>query len=156
MAYTRRGTAAAAGRTGSIRSVPAVCALAGLLVGLFFLAAPAAFSQDDVMRLDGAAFGKPERPAVSFSHAAHAATFDCTACHHVYEKGANVWEPGLETSCAACHKADDSGRLGLRRAWHRLCLGCHQSVGAGSPGAPVMCGQCHREPRVPATTGGGS
>ncbi len=140
MAYERRLMAGKAGPVAPAFAL-AVCLLAGL-----FLAVPAAFSQDDVMTLDAKAFATPERPSVSFPHGAHAAAFDCTACHHKYEKSANFWSPGDETSCAACHRADDTGKLGLRRAWHALCLGCHQEKGVTSPNAPVMCGQCHREP----------
>lgn len=141
------------GRTAR-RRFAVLCALA--LCGSVFLAAPAAFSQDDVLRLTGQAFAAPQRPAVSFPHAAHAQTLDCTACHHLYEKGKNVWEPGMETSCAACHKADDTGRLGLRRAWHGLCIGCHEQSAARFPRAPVMCGQCHRESSGVATAGAAS
>lgn len=110
------------------------------------VAALPAPAQDEVMVLQGKAFGTRERPAVPFPHGRHAEGLDCTRCHHRFESGANVWTAGDATACAACHALKASGKTpGLRNAWHTLCLGCHkQELGAGKKSGFVTCGECHR------------
>ena len=86
-------------------------------------------------------FGKKDRPAVVFTHNAHAERgLSCKDCHHRYENGKNVLDEselqeGSEAiRCSACHPPQ-----GLQKAFHRQCIGCHRQQGG-----PRFCGQCHR------------
>ena len=87
------------------------------------------------------AIGKPDRPAVVFTHNGHAERgLSCKDCHHRYDNGKNVLdeselqEGNKAIRCSACHPPQ-----GLQKAFHRQCIGCHRQK-AG----PRFCGQCHR------------
>lgn len=118
---------------------------AAVLLAFAFLAPAPAPAQDEVMLLAPRDFPRPQRPAVRFPHARHADSNDCTACHHVFEQGRNVWTPGEATSCAGCHGQKSQGRApALLPAWHHLCQDCHlRARSADKPAGPLFCGQCH-------------
>lgn len=117
-----------------------------ILTGFILSMCTAVIAQDDVMTLSSKAFGKPGRPSVVFRHGAHSQTFDCTACHHVFQNGQNVWDQTSPTACAECHKPQSKdGSLTLRPSFHKLCMDCHKKVlSQGKQSGPVMCGHCHK------------
>jgi hypothetical protein len=111
------------------------------------LSAPLVLGQEDIMNISSAQQGLKDRPPVSFGHARHAEIYECTACHHEYDKFmAN--QGGGEAKCSECHQpsatADNPTPLTL--AFHQGCKGCHLKlieVKAPKTG-PIMCGDCHR------------
>lgn len=125
------------------RHVLAALALA-VLAAVALVAAPAAWSQDDIVELKAEAFGTHLRPAAVFNHDAHnekAELDDCARCHHVYEDGKLVeGQDSVGTACAECHTLKRVGtQPGLREAYHRQCKECHAERAAG----PMACGECH-------------
>jgi len=96
------------------------------------------------MKLVAPAAWKATKPAVPFSHAAHAKD-DCTACHHTWDG------KGAIQSCAVpgCH--DQEGKKGehaFYTAFHskgsdRSCLGCHKTANQPGGKAPLGCKDCH-------------
>jgi cytochrome c553 len=117
-----------------------------MLLGLILCTA-AAFSQEDMVKVDNRFFDNPQRSASVFEHDAHNETAgieDCAACHHVYDDDGNLVEDesSEDSSCSECHGDRDEGRMpNLRKAYHLNCKGCHFTEGAG----PVLCGECHRK-----------
>jgi hypothetical protein len=85
---------------------------------------------------------------VLFRHQPHeAARLACSACHHDYTGGRNVWRQGLPVSkCEACHLVQPrAGRLDLKNAFHRQCKGCHLKLRQqGGQAGPIKCQECHR------------
>ena len=122
--------------------------LSAAILALLAAAIPAR-AQDENMLLHDVAFGPRQRPAVPFPHGRHAqGGLDCTRCHHRFEAGKNLWQPGDATNCAGCHDTKVRGGTPprLQRAWHTL-LDCHKKeLNAGRKSGFVTCGGCHRKP----------
>lgn len=113
-----------------------------------FIASGFAYAQQEVLKLEHQAFGKRQRPGVTFPHAKHFESIDCLQCHHFYADGKNVWDESRETNCSACHalKAEQK-KMELMNAFHGTCLTCHRKdKAAGKKSGPVMCGECHVKP----------
>lgn len=128
---------------GNLMTVKKIAATAALLAVVCLLAAMAA-AQSDMVKIEGAAFGSPERPAAVFKHDDHnekAKLEDCAVCHHgVDAKGALAQGESSEgTPCADCHAVKNAKGTPLMRAYHRQCQGCHETAGKG----PTGCGECH-------------
>ena len=128
---------------GNLMTVKKIAAAAALLVAVCLAAALVA-AQDDMVKIEGAAFGSPERPAAAFKHDEHnekAKLEDCAACHHAAnDKGQLVRGESSEgTPCAECHAVKGGKGMPLMRAYHRMCQGCHDKAGKG----PTACGECH-------------
>ncbi|MEW5773810.1 MAG: acidic tetraheme cytochrome c3 TmcA [Thermodesulfobacteriota bacterium] len=128
---------------GNLMTVKKIAAAAALLAAVCLLAAMAG-AQADMVKIEGAAFGAPERPAAVFKHDDHnekAKLDDCAVCHHsADEKGRLVpREDSAGTPCADCHALEGGKTIPLMRAYHRQCQGCHDKVGKG----PTGCGECH-------------
>ncbi len=98
-----------------------------------------AHSQDDKFPLNHKELGKHQRALVMFNHKLHSEKFDCTRCHHGFDKFKN--NKGSEGQpCDSCHKAQATpGVMSLKDAFHHECISCHKAMNKG----PVMCGQCH-------------
>ncbi len=114
-----------------------------------FVVATCVCAQEGVLKLEHKAFGKRQRPGVTFSHAKHFESMDCVKCHHFYVNGENVWDESRETNCAACHgpKAEGS-KMGLMEAFHENCVGCHREIKpATGKTVPLACGECHVWPK---------
>ncbi|MFC1534823.1 cytochrome c3 family protein [Thermodesulfobacteriota bacterium] len=93
---------------------------------------------------------KPEEPIrimlkstagkVLFTHKVHTSEddygFDCTDCHHLYEK-----EEGVKPeACGECHLEESEEEEPKRSdAFHQQCIGCHEDDGTG----PADCSACH-------------
>ena len=113
-----------------------------ICISIFFILP--AYSQEDMVVVEGDGFENQRRPAAVFRHDDHNETAEieeCNECHHVYENGERLADESSEDQrCADCHaeKTSDS-RPGLRKAFHQNCKGCHKSKMEG----PVMCGECH-------------
>ena len=109
----------------------------------FLLLLPA-FSQEDMVVVDGDSFENQRRPSAVFRHDDHNDTAEieeCNECHHVYENGEKLADESSEDQrCSDCHTEKTSGNQpGLRKAFHLNCKSCHQTKRQG----PVMCGECH-------------
>lgn len=82
-----------------------------------------------------------------------AATDNCGACHHEYDKAARktVWVRGKEDSCRSCHGAAavksadlDVTVESFRTAGHLDCVRCHLDLRTRKKDAgPVQCKGCH-------------
>ncbi len=92
------------------------------------------------------------RGPVAFSHEAHTGyASECTDCHHRFDNGKNVLNPGelmdgtSPAACENCHGGKDpAGGIGLQLAFHRQCLGCHaKTPPAGHAPGPRSCSGCH-------------
>jgi len=70
--------------------------------------------------------------AVTFSHAGHAETIDCLACHHASKTKEEI------KGCLECHGKDASAS-NAKDAFHDNCRGCHKDEGQG----PTGCRDCH-------------
>jgi Class III cytochrome C family len=84
---------------------------------------------------------------VKFSHEKHKA-LDCTACHHEYKNGKNVWTKGQEVKkCSACHKLKANGKVvKLKNAFHNRCIKCHKAMKKeGKKAGPTACNKCHQK-----------
>jgi len=105
---------------------------------------PAAFSQDAVMVLSHAEFGKHQRPPVTFEHEVHAAKIDCMRCHHDFDAYYNN-RGGEGQQCVECHDVrSEDGSLSLEEAFHLQCKGCHELFRyQGRKAGGIMCGECH-------------
>lgn len=83
--------------------------------------------------------GEPERPAVEFDHARHAAAHEkegCATCHPSERDGTLVPLLGRRTA--------GRSRDALMDHYHDRCLGCHrQRQGEGKKTGPRLCGACH-------------
>jgi hypothetical protein len=135
-------------RSSSMKHVTTWLALALMLA----LPATLALGQEDVMTLSSAAQGLKDRPPVVFSHAKHSEIYDCTACHHEYDKFmAN--QGGGEAKCSECHQPGPTAKnpTPLTLAFHKQCKSCHlKLIQMKAPQTgPIMCGDCHR-PGAPA------
>lgn len=91
--------------------------------------------------------GRPEKPAVRFSHRRHPKNLiPCEVCHHDYQRGRNLWREGQPVKkCQACHDLiPRAGRLDIKNAFHRQCKGCHLSKRKAKEAAgPINCQGCH-------------
>ncbi|MGQ9920828.1 MAG: cytochrome c3 family protein [Desulfobacca sp.] len=101
-----------------------------------------------VSPLNSQSFQPREKGPVLFRHQPHeAAGIACTACHHDYVRGRNVWRQGQPVAaCESCHQVQPRPKmLDLKNAFHRQCKGCHlQSGRQGRPAGPIRCEQCHQ------------
>jgi len=78
------------------------------------------------------------KPAVTFSHKAHADRIGkCAECHHKDEAG-------KEQKCSGCHKAKKTGDAPeFKEAMHGKCKGCHSKDATKK--APTKCDGCHKK-----------
>jgi flagellar basal body L-ring protein FlgH len=78
------------------------------------------------------------KPAVTFSHKAHADKIGkCAECHHKDVAG-------KEQKCFACHKAEKKGdAVALKDAMHTKCKDCHSKDATKK--APTKCDGCHKK-----------
>lgn len=130
-------------KRGNLMTMNKIAAALTVLAALCLLAV-VAVAQDDMVKIEGTAFGAPERPAAVFKHDEHnekAKLEDCAACHHgVDDKGKLAKGESSEgTPCADCHAVKGAKGTPLMRAYHRQCQGCHEKAGKG----PNACGECH-------------
>ncbi len=95
-------------------------------------------------------FGKMQRPAVHFPHAAHEEALSdegCGACHHVFDEQVKklVYTEGEEQECKTCHGLKPAGTSpALREAYHKSCTGCHRLKKKNiEKSGPTTCGECH-------------
>ena len=114
-------------------------------------------SLKEFLLLQSKVFTKPKMRAVPFFHRRHAREFrlPCTACHHRYEDGKNVWEKGDPAAeCGSCHRRPGSAPPGaepeekrayLMEMFHQSCQGCHREVRQKKRDAkaPLLCTRCH-------------
>jgi hypothetical protein len=114
-----------------------------------FAAAEAQEAPDEII-IENKVYRPDRKGSVYFSHTEHAEGYvdACSACHHDYQDGQNVWQEGQPVQkCSACH--DPSKRNGnvrkLNIAYHKNCKGCHQKLAnEGGTEAPYrQCTDCH-------------
>ena len=100
------------------------------------------------------------RGGVRFTHEKHIKDhrITCDECHHVYEKGKNVWKEGASVKkCEGCHDEPtskgekklppDDQKRNLKLAFHKNCRTCHRKIKKEDPrtNAPTTCGKCHEK-----------
>lgn len=123
-----------------------------LLGCMFFLLGLcwSAVAQEDMREINDPAFQSHQRPPALFNHDQHnekASLYDCSVCHHLYEKGKLLeGEMSVGQHCSECHglKATDKNKVALMDAYHKQCISCHKEQKKG----PITCGECHQ--RKPA------
>jgi len=76
--------------------------------------------------------GKDKKSGVSFDHAKHSATIDCSKCHHTAKAKEDI------KSCFECH-GTDAAAPAVKDAFHKSCQACHKAEGKG----PTKCKECH-------------
>ncbi len=98
--------------------------------------------------IQNAVFRPHRQPPVYFRHGRHeAAKVACTACHHDYQGGRNLWRQGQPVRpCSDCHKmVAEAGKPDLKTAYHRQCKDCHRRRHQErQAGGPIKCRDCHR------------
>ena len=99
---------------------------------------------------------KYDSHTVTFTHAAHVATYKitCIHCHHTLEEGATA----VEETCMDCHEDTDMRSVMQGRTipederieyyiltLHDQCIQCHKEIKQYNRNAkaPVACFQCH-------------
>ncbi|MFH2125848.1 MAG: cytochrome c3 family protein [Pseudomonadota bacterium] len=112
------------------------------------LCAPMVLGQEEVMTISSAEQGLTDRPPVVFSHGKHSEIYECTTCHHEYDKFmAN--KGGGEAKCSECHQPSATAKnpTPFTLAFHQGCKGCHlKLIEMKAPKTgPIMCGDCHRK-----------
>ncbi len=96
------------------------------------------------------AFGKTQKPYVSFPHGNHVKTLetagkDCKACHEEHDGKMIFTFMRPETSLDSIISKQE-----LMDNYHNNCIGCHEKTAAkNEKTGPVTCGQCHLEEGVP-------
>jgi hypothetical protein len=126
----------------------------GLLAVCLLCGGSICSAQPDEIQLNHArAFPERQRTPVDFPHGLHMEALDCLDCHHQFEDGENMLDPGDleegtgEVTCDACH--GDESDVGLRTAFHYQCIGCHMAFRkAGRKSGPELCGECHPKPEA--------
>lgn len=116
-----------------VMGVLAVCVGVGLMVGYAFTQgkAPETIVLKEIQKA---------QPAVTFSHATHSKSFNCTECHHTY-KGEGAIE-----KCSKCHGEKEEGKkVSLKNAFHNKCNGCHKAKKAEGKNPPTACSGCHKK-----------
>jgi len=117
-----------------------------------FLSAAVVESPDEVI-IDNEGWPTDTYEPVTLTHNKHVTEYNvqCKDCHHVYEDGKNVWEPGQPVQkCIECHNvlklgkelreaSDEEKKLSMHKAYHDNCVGCHRTEKKG----PVKCLECH-------------
>jgi hypothetical protein len=102
----------------------------------------AAQKRADIIRIDAMqAFGKLERPPVTFLHQKHtealaAQSKDCSTCHMVEN----------DRSVPKFMRLKNTAKQEVMDNYHANCIACHQeTAAAGQKGGPVVCGECHKD-----------
>jgi len=114
---------------------------AGIALGHGATKAP----EEDIYVYATEVFTTPKKSPVRFSHTTHKEA-ECTACHHEYASGRNVWQQGQEVkTCSACHKLEAEGKaVKLEKAYHDKCQNCHKALKREKKRAgPTACTKCH-------------
>ena len=108
----------------------------------------------DVIMIDNKGYKKDRKGPVRFTHKRHALIHkvSCWECHHVYDKGENVWVPWGETKkCNQCHDPIKDGptNKNLHKAFHYNCKVCHEALAkkAKKAGDARKCTNCHLKKR---------
>ncbi|MBW1735049.1 MAG: cytochrome c3 family protein [Deltaproteobacteria bacterium] len=106
----------------------------------------------DVIILDNRVYHRDRKGPVKFPHRRHAKDYEisCWDCHHVYEKGKNIYSPwGTTTPCIKCHRPleKQDKLIKLQTAYHLSCKGCHKKLDIykGEPRAYKKCTKCHEK-----------
>jgi hypothetical protein len=110
-------------------------------------------SVPDEMDISNEVYKSDRKGPVPFSHVDHAEDYDleCTACHHEYEDGENVWDEGKHVKkCVECHDPlKNEGEVKrLKIAFHKNCKNCHRKIVEEeiSEDAPYKkCNGCHQK-----------
>ena len=127
--------------------------LVAILMGSFLLISPAVFgvktqledklqSRADILRIDSLkAFGKKERPAVTFLHQKHTEAVeqkgkDCSVCHLSEKNQLSLKYMRLV----------DTNKQAVMDIYHTNCISCHKETKAAKEkSGPIDCGGCHQE-----------
>ena len=92
----------------------------------------------------------PSRGTVTFTHARHAQSADCSACHHESRAERPFTKP--RQACGDCHLQEPAPPMttSLKSAIHNtaertgVCYDCHKKQVAAGKDAPTACNDCHK------------
>lgn len=103
---------------------------------------------------------KHSKGPVELTHKKHFKNYgiSCNECHHIFQKGKNIWRPGMRVDkCETCHNdptikgeaglAPGSRIRNLKLAFHKNCQSCHLKLKQQNMDskAPTACGECHKK-----------
>ncbi len=103
----------------------------------------------DTVTINTEGYKKDIKGPVDFSHMKHATEYgaECTACHHEYEDGKNIWDADVPVKkCIDCHDPNENqgNAKKLMLAYHNNCRDCHKEVNKEGKNAPdKSCDDCH-------------
>jgi len=96
----------------------------------------------DIIRIDSMkAFGRLERPPVTFLHQKHTEALaeqnkDCSACHLVEN----------DRLVPKFMRLENTAKQEVMDNYHANCVACHQETAAAEQkSGPVVCGECHKD-----------
>ena len=119
-----------------------ICLTGTGIYGAKSLTDSTAVKRADIISIDSMrAFGKLERPPVTFLHQKHTEALekknkDCAACH-LTEKDRLV---------PKYMRLKDTAPQEVMDVYHANCIACHQETAAArEKSGPVVCGECHKE-----------
>lgn len=126
-----------------------ILALAAAFCGAAIVSIPAQETTPDSTGPETVRY-TPSRGTVTFTHAKHAKTAECAACHHESRTERPYTKP--RQVCGDCHVAEPVAPMTttLRLAFHNtaersgLCFDCHKKEAAAGKDAPVGCLDCHK------------
>ena len=92
----------------------------------------------------------PSRGTVTFTHAKHAKSIECSACHHESRTERPYTKP--RQACGDCHGPETTPPVTttLKSAFHNtaertgLCYDCHKKEVAAGKDTPTACNDCHK------------
>ncbi len=106
----------------------------------------------DEIVIQNKGYTKDKKGPVKFSHKKHHEDYKlaCTACHHTFKDGKNVWKEGDPVKkCSQCHDpVKKQGKVSkLASAYHKNCKDCHKELAkAGKKTGPYKkCNKCHEK-----------
>lgn len=122
----------------------ALCVAAALPVRSSAQQAAADSSGPDTVRYT------PSRGTVTFTHAKHAKSVECTACHHESRSERPYTKP--RQACGDCHLGEPVPPIttSLKAAFHNtaertgVCYDCHKKEAAAGKDTPTACNDCHK------------
>jgi hypothetical protein len=129
------------------RGRPSLVLIIGLAAAVTLALAATKAPETGVVIESKTVFKKLTKSPVAFYHAKHK-EFACTACHHAYNHGKNVWQEGQEVKkCGECHEEKKQDKiLGLKDAFHKQCMDCHKKMAkerGKDKSGPTACNKCH-------------
>jgi cytochrome c553 len=124
---------------------PLILIVASGMIFLWVASLTATVNRKDApakIKIDNRGYKKNQYRAITFDHEKHqdkyknpkSRTIACAECHHVYEKGKNIWKDDDKVQkCVECHdpkknNVKNKKQKKLQLAFHNNCKTCHKAV----------------------------